>query len=236
MSELLTAVEFASDSYMGSTGSSPSEAVQLAIDLAEGDVSAALGYAVDDDGTPTFVSHQDTEEHPWPWPNRAMKLQRPRIITIDSVYALHDTGDCDCEWTQLDACAFIFDARRGIVHFRSCEWVSRCWASCTCPERVRVTYTTGWTAAQVAATTPLGQRLRLAISLQARHYLNLTNFWTAGSTALKSLSTMGHSQTFDFVRSAVGLKFGQSLLCQNAADILNPLMSERKGPIMIRGH
>lgn len=236
MSELLTLAEFQSAAYMGSTGTATSEAAQLAIDLAEGDISSALGYPVDDDGTPTFVSHQTTEEWPWPWPNRAMKLRRPRIITVDSVYALHDTGDCDCEWTSLSACAFIFNADKGVVHFRSCEWVCQCWAQCTCPERVRVTYTSGWTAAQVLSTTPLGQRLRLAIALQARHYLNLTDFWTAGSVALKSLSTMGHSQAFDFVRSSVGKQLGQSVLCQNAADILTPLIPTRGGPVMIRGH
>lgn len=234
MSTLLTIDEFKSDSYMGSTGTKPSSAVQVAIDMAEGDVSRALGFPVDDDGTPTFIAHQFTEEHKWPRPNRPLMLDSPRVISLDTIYARHDLGDCDCEWTDLTACGFIHDARRGIVKFRTCERASSCWIYCGCPERVQVTYTAGFTAAQVATTTPAGRRLRLAIALQARAHLELQDFYTEGNAAVSSYSSLGYSEKREFERSARGRKMGLSALSQAAADVLGPLVVKRGGGIVAR--
>jgi len=234
MSTLLTIDEFASDSYMGSTGTKPSNAVQVAIDIAETEVSEALGFPAGDDGTPTFISGEFTEEHPWPVPNRPLMLNSPRIITLDTVYARHDLGDCDCEWDDLTACGFIHDAKVGIVRFRTCARASSCWIYCGCPQRVQVTYTAGFTAAEVLPATPTGRRLRLAIALQARSHLELQDFYTDGNVAIKSYSSLRYSETREFTRSASGRKFGLSILSQAAADVLGPLVVDRGGAVMLR--
>lgn len=231
---LLTLDEFASEYYMGSTGTKPANAVQVAIEIAETEISEALGFPVDGDGAPTFISGEFTEEHPWPVPNRPLLLNSPRIVSLDTVYARHDLGTCDCEWTDLTACGFINDARTGIVKFRTCARAASCWIYCGCPQRVQVTYTAGFTAAQVAATTATGRRLRLAIALQARAHLELQDFYTEGNTAVSSYSSLGYSEKREFVRSARGRKFGLSMLSQAAADVLEPLVIERGGAIMLR--
>lgn len=236
MSDLLTLDQYKSDYYMQSTGTMPEEAVQVAIDMAEGAISAALGYPMADDGSPTFVAYQDTEEWPWPWPNRAITLMRPRIIAVDSVLALHDYYDCDCDWTELTGCAFVYDARLAVIKVRSCEQASSCWHSCDCPHRVRVAYTSGFAAADVVDTTPLGRRLRMAIALQAASLMRNMDHYTEGTVAIKSWSSLGYSETRDLLRSAAGTKLGQSILSQQAADLLNPLLIRRKGPVIIRGH
>lgn len=234
MSTLLTAVEYASDSYMDSTGTIPANAVQVAIDMAETDVSEALGFPVDGDGSPTFIAHQFTEEYPWPHPIRPLMLGSPRVISLDTVYARHDLGDCDCEWTDLTGCGFIHDARKGIILFRSCEWASSCWTCCRCPERVQVTYTAGFTAAQVAATTPTGRRLRLAIALRARALMDLQDHYGEGNVAVSSYSSLGYSERREFQRSALGRKLGLSVLDQASADVLRPLVVDRGGGVMLR--
>lgn len=235
MSTLLTIGEFASDAYLGGTGTKASNAVQLAIDVAEGDISDALGFPTDD-GVPTFIAHEFTEEHPWPIPNRPVMLRRPRTISVDETLARHDLGTCDCEWTDLTACAFVHDARRSIVRFRTCERASSCWIYCGCPQRVQITYTAGFTAAQVDAATPTGQRIRLAIALQARALLDLQDFYTEGNAAVSSFSSLGYSEKREFVRTARGRKMGLSALSQAASDILEPLLVRRKGGIVLRGH
>jgi hypothetical protein len=234
MSTLLTIGEFASDSYMGSTGTKPANAVQVAIDMAESDVSIALGFPIDDDGSPAFISAEFTEEHKWPIPNRPLLLNSPRIISLDTIYARHDLGTCDCEWTDLTACGFIHNAKVGIVKFRTCERAASCWVYCGCPQRVQVTYTAGFTAAEVADTTPTGRRLRLAIALQARALLELQDFYTDGNVAISSWSSLGYSEKREFTRSARGKKMGLSILSQAAANVLEPLVVKRGGAVMLR--
>ncbi len=235
MSTLLTVAEFVSGSYFGGTGTKPTDAVQLAIDVAEGDISTALGFPTDD-GAPTFIAQSFTEDYPWPVTNRPVMLEHPRVISVDTVYARHDLGTCDCEWTDLTACAFIHDAKRGIVRFRTCERASSCWIYCGCPRRVQITYTAGFTAAQVAATTATGKRLRLAIGLQARAIMELQDFYTDGGVAVGSYSSLGYSENREFQRTATGRKMGLSGLSQAAADVLEPLIVRRKGGVMLRGH
>ena len=230
----MTPAEFASDSYMGSTGTKPANAVQVAIDMAESDVSEALGFPLDSDGSYTFVAHQFVEEHRWPRPGRPLMLEAPRIITVDEVLALHDLGDCDCEWTELTACAFIYDALQGMVKFRYCERCASCWTRCSCPARVRVTYTAGFAASDVTADTPAGRKLRMAIALQARAHLDLMDFNTDGNVAIESYSSLGYSEKRAFGRTATGRAMGQSILSQAAADMLDSLIVKRGGGIMLR--
>lgn len=232
MSTLLTPAEYASDYYMGSTGTVPANAVQVAIDIAEGHISTALGYPIDDtDGTPTFINNTFTEEWPSQWPPRPMQLQVPRIISITSVTALHELG-CDCEWTEISGCAFIYDAKHSVVQWRSCTTVAGCYRSCRCPKRLCFVYVAGFTAAQVADSTPLGRTLRLAISLEARAFMNLQDHDSDGDVAVKSYSSLGYSETRDFVRSAAGRRLGLGILSQRAADMITPYCV--KTPVFIR--
>lgn len=234
MSTLLTPAEYASDSYMGSTGTVPANAVQVAIDIAEGHLSDALGYAVDDtDGTPTFIATQFTEEWPTQWPPRTHQLLKPRIITIDTVTALHAL-DCDCEWTELTECAVVYDAKHSVVQWQACTAVGGCYRSCSCPRRIRYVYTAGFTAAQVADTTPLGRTLRLAIALEARAFMNLQDHDSDGDVAVKSWSSLGYSETRDFTRSASGRRLGLGILSQRAADLIAPYCV--KTPVFIRSN
>jgi len=235
MSAVLTIEEFTSGAYLGGTGTKPSSAVQVAIDIAEGDVSTALGFPTDD-GAPTFIEQSFTEEHPWSVPVRPVMLNQPRIISVDTVLARHDLGTCDCEWEDLTACAFVHNAKFGIVRFRTCERASSCWVYCGCPRRVQVTYTAGFTAAQMDAATPTGRRIRRAIALQARALLELQSFWTEGNAAVKSYSSLGYSESRDFVRTVRGRRMGLSALSQAAADVLESLFVRRKAGVMLRGH
>jgi len=227
MSTLLTIDEFASDYYMQSTGTVPSNAVQAAIDVAEGDISDALGYPVDaNDGTPTFIATQVVETHRWPTPNRPMYLIRPRLISLDSVVAQHAL-ECDCEWTEVTECAFIHEALTSSIKFVVCNRAAGCYSACSCPAQIQVTYTSGFTAAQVLPATPLGRRLRQAIALQALTLIHDKDFYTDGGAAVGSFSSTGYSENRDFVRTAMGQRLGMGLLSEVAARQLGPLMIRR---------
>lgn len=227
LSTLLTIEEFASDYYMQSTGTIPSHAVQAAINVAEGDISNALGYPVDaNDGTPTFIATQVVETHRWPVPNRPMYLIRPRLISLDSVVAMHAL-ECDCDWTEITECAFIHEALTSAIKFVICNRAAGCYSACSCPAQIQITYTSGFTEAQVLPATPLGQRLRQAIALQALTLIHDKDFYTDGGAAVKSYSSMGYSESRDFVRTAMGQRLGLGLLSEGAARQLGPLMIRR---------
>lgn len=230
MSTVLSVAEYVT--IMGSTGTVPAGAAQLAIDIAEGDVSAALGFPIDEaTGAPTFIESTWIEQHKWPVPNRPLQLRRPRVISLTTVTALHDIT-CDCEWTEVTECGFIYDAKEGIVKFKVCNRAANCWTSCSCPTRIQVTYLAGFTAAQVADGTPLHSRLQLAIALQATDQMQLFDHYTDGGVTVKSYSSLGYSETRELALTARGKKMGMGMLNQRAASLLNPLIT--RGAIMLR--
>lgn len=237
MSVLLTPAEFASDSYMQSTGTIPSNAVQVAIDIAEGQVSTALGFPVDD-GAPTFLSMSRTETYKWPHTGIPLQLRVPRLQSVTSVSTLHDQGSCDCTWTTLtDACAYILDARSSLIYVRQCGresscYCTRCARGCS-PHRVQVTYVAGFTAAEVAATTETGRRLRLAIALTAREIINLQDFWTEGAAPVKSFGSLGYNESRELNITALGNSLGKGWLPQHAANLLEPLLVETTEQVIV---
>jgi hypothetical protein len=219
MPTLLTVEEFGSDSYMQSTYDIPVNAIEAAIDVAEGDISQALGYPVDaNDGTPTFINTY---------------LERPRLISLDTVVARHGL-ECDCDWTDVTECAFIYDTLTSAIKFQICNRAAGCYNACSCPQIMQVTYTSGFTAAQVLATTPLGRRLRQAIALQATELVKQKDFYTDGGAAVGSFSSTGYSENRDVVRTATGQRLGMGLLSEAAARLLAPLMIRRA--VVLRSH
>lgn len=234
MSTILTVAEFISDHYMRDSGDASQHAIQVAIDIAEGRISEALGYPVDAGlGIPTLTSQQWTESHPWPSPNRPLMLDRPRLISVDTVTALHDVT-CDCTWTEVTECALVHQALESIIVFKICNRAASCWTACSCPHRIQVAYTAGFTAAQVAATAPIGRTLRLAIALVARDILQLQDYHTDGGAPVKSFSSLGYSESRDYQRTATGLRLGLGILAEQAATMIRPLMVDRGGAIILR--
>ena len=233
MGVILTADEFMSPSYMGTHNSATPEALNVAINTAEGSISEVLGYPMVD-GDPTLLSRSWTEDYRWPPGGRPIKLLRPRVASVDTVLTLHDIGDCDCVWTELTGCAFL-DPTSNEVRFRSCDWAASCWVQCSCPHTVRVTYTAGFTTAEVAATTSLGQRLRMAVSLLAKEHLELLDFHSEGVAPVKSFGSMGYSESRDVTRTEVGKRLGKGWLAEQAANLIQPLLNKTK-VVVLRGH
>jgi hypothetical protein len=219
---------------MQSTYDIPVNAVEAAIDVAEGDISQALGYPVDaNDGTPTFINTQVVETMRWPVPNRPVYLERPRLISLDTVVARHGL-ECDCDWTDVTECAFIYDTLTSAIKFQICNRAAGCYNACSCPQIMQGTYTSGFTAAQVLGTTPLGRRLRQAIALQATELIKQKDFYTDGAAAVGSFSSTGYSESRDVVRTATGQRLGMGLLSEAAARLLAPLMIKRA--VVLRSH
>lgn len=179
---LTTPAEFST--WNGGTGVYRSSAVTDALVLAE----AKVGEWVNTGLTPTeFI-----EEYPWPVEDNKIQLNKVRLITVDSVEALYSNGDCT--WGTSSECNTIFDARHSIIRLRD---PYRWWCSNQrCPERMRVTYTAGFTAAQALAGTEIGTVLRSGIFSAALGFLQMSIGLNArGDVFIPSYSAAGYSES-----------------------------------------
>lgn len=189
MPDIVSVADFTAYSG-GSTGSYTETQVETALDIAEWLAEEFLNTPL----TPT----QQTEEHPWPW-QKPLQLKKRRIITIDTVTALHYL-DCDCEWVDTAECAVIFDALQGIINPVACSAFPCCtangqWRGCTCPARVRVVYTAGFPAGYF--TGKVGSVFTMAICQIAKYILpDITNLTAEGEKMIKSWSSMDYSESY----------------------------------------
>lgn len=205
-------------SYHGGSGVYRAQAVTDAMKLAEGDVRNWIGCGV--------VPTTETEEIPWPTDDGKVMLRKVRLISIQSVTALHSL-DCSCEWQEATDCAVILNARQSIIQMVDCNGVgNRCWP-CRCPRRARVTYTHGFTAAESAADTMDGIALRSAIMVDAVGILQANiGLGMSGSANIGSFSSAGYSESRNFnERSGANERINP--LIQEAKEIARRLMIRR---------
>lgn len=187
---LTTESEFSS--FHGGTGIYRSQAISDALVMAE---AAVEGWVE----TP-LTSTQTSEEVPWPVDDGQIRLKRVRLITIDSVTALHNL-DCDCEWQEITDCGVILNARFSDIRVVDCFGaLGRCYpSSCRCPKRVRVVYTAGFTAAESNNDTKDGRLLRSAVFTAAVGFLQSSIGLDAmGNRTVGSWSSAGYSESSQF--------------------------------------
>jgi len=186
---LTSASEFSA--YQGGTGSYRTQDVINALLLAENQVATWLNSAVE----PTTI----TDEVPWPVTDGKIMLKKQRLISVQSVTALHNLS-CTCAWETVSDCAVVLDSEQGIIEVVHCGGPSNiCWPCGVCPQRVQIAYTYGFTVAQSDATTPEGMTLRAAIFMAALGYLRSGIGWSSqGNQRITSWSSAGYSESRDF--------------------------------------
>lgn len=208
---LTSASEF--QQYEGGTGNYRSQAVTDALILAEGKVEEWLNTAV----VPTTA----TEEYPWPIDDGRLMLRKVRLISLGTITGLH-SPNCSCVWQEISDCAFIYNARQSIISVVDCQGVAgRCWP-CRCPQRVRVTYTYGFTATEAAADTKDGRTLRSGIFAAAVGFLQSgIGLGASGNQNIGSFSSAGYSESRNFNERS------------GAEELVNPMIQQAKE--MVRG-
>lgn len=214
----------------GATGSYTTTQVQTALDIAEWISEDFLNTPL----TPT----QQTEEYPWPF-LKALQLKKRRIITIDSVTALHYL-DCDCSWTETTECAVIFDALNGIINPIACGAFPCCtaggqWCGCVCPARIRVVYTAGFPSGYFTSSK-VGVTFSFAISQITKYILpQSTSILAEGDKTITSWSSMDYSEGIKEVPEWVRAISGSPLVKQ-ALNLLGMIKKKRFIGITGRGH
>lgn len=219
MSDVVTVSDFLT--YCGdSTGSYSETQVQLALDIAEWIAEEFLNTPL----TPT----QQTEEYPWPV-FKELQLKKRRIITIDVVTALHQL-DCDCEWTEGEECAAVYDALQSIIYVSNCATFFCCtrgkWCGCECPARVRIVYTAGFPVGYFTGTK-VGSVLKMAVCQVAKWVLpEVTSLTSEGEKNLRSWSSMDYSESYAEVATWVGKISGDPRV-QQALNLLGMIKKKR---------
>lgn len=209
-------------------GSYTDAQIQRALDIAEWLAEEFLCTPL----TPT----QQTEEYPWPF-MQSLQLRKRRIITVDTVLALH-TLDCNCEWDSVTECAVILNALQGIINPIACGSFPCCtnnglWCGCVCPARIRVTYTAGFSAT-FFTDSKVGKATRHALAMIAKYLLpEITSLTPSGAKIIKSWSSMDYSESLG--ASASWMTDTNPLLVA-AYDILSTLKKKRFLGITGRGH
>jgi len=156
---LTTTDEFVA--WNGGSGIYRPQAVADALVMAEGTVATWLNTAL--------VPTEFVDEFDWPVDDNRMYLRKLRLISITSIEALYSNGDCT--WQTSEECSTILNARMSIIRIRD-PW--RRWCSGQrCPERMRVTYQAGFTAAQSDDETIDGVNLRAVIFNAALGHLQM---------------------------------------------------------------
>ncbi len=114
---------------------------QTAYAIAEGQAAQEIGTFIQ----PTVVTGT------YSWPMGVLKLDHDRIISLNSVVAIHDAG-CDCadNSVEISGCAWIKSIEAGIIDVRECgNTVKASCTGCGCgqggagPFQVRVVYQAG---------------------------------------------------------------------------------------------
>jgi len=144
----------------------------IALTITEDAMQGLLGTAL----CPT----EETERFTWPgyqiWRagEHPIQLSKDRIISVDTVTTYHEDG-CDCETTTYTGCSYIKDADAGIIEIRDDCWADDC-AGCHCgcsgAFMTDITYTHGFTAAEMASTTSDGRTIRFWIAQWAQEVFN----------------------------------------------------------------
>lgn len=213
----------------GDVGGYTSAQITTALNIAEWLAQNFLNTSL----TPT----QETEEYPWPF-LKALQLKKRRIITIDSVTALH-LIDCDCSWTSTTECAVIFDALMGIINPIACGAFPCCtsggqWCGCVCPARIRVVYTAGFPSGYF--TGGVGAVFTMAVCQIAKYILpQITTILSEGDKTITSWSSMDYSESMKEVTEWIRAWSGDPRVVQ-ALNLLRKIKGYRFVGITGRGH
>lgn len=227
MTSLMTPAEI---NDCGGTGTFSTSQWQLAIDMAEFDISDALDTFL----TPTTV----TEEYLWPGDNGKLLLNYNHVISLTSLTAKHSLL-YDCTWVQDAECGVILDSELGWIQAVAKNFsLSKCNCSgsgmgMVVPDRLLITYNAGYTAAEAAAGTATGKALRMAICMRAREwisYISQGSDWQ-GNFAIASWSSMDYSERREYGAKISAL--GPGPLSMEASRILGRL--RRYTAIHLRG-
>lgn len=206
---LFTAADF--NSYQGGTGVLTNGQVETAIAQAEIMVGSWLSTGL----VPTTV----TEEHPYPIDDNKITLNKVRLISVGTITTLHGP-DCNCVHTEVTGCAAILNARQSIIQIQSCTGaIVGCFAHCRCPQRVRITYTYGFTAAETT-NTMVGESLKAAVFSVALGLIQTSiGMASQGNAAITSWSSVGYSESRQMNESG-GFNELRSPLVQGAQEQL----------------
>jgi len=210
------------------TGTATATQADIAITIAEDAIAAFLNTAL----CPTQIT--EPERHTWPgyqlWRRGPMplQLQKDRIITVDLVTTIHEDDKCGCETSSYTGCHYIKDAATGIIEVNDDCWAGAC-ECCTCSEEafmVDITYTYGFTAAQMASTTSDGRTVRFWIAQWAMEILNaLMGLPSAITTSgVIQWASMNYSERLASVTNTI---FGSSPLANAMASGLRRLGIKR---------
>ena len=105
--------------------------------------------------------------------------------------------------------------------------VGKCFGACRCPQRVRVTYTAGFTVAQALDTTPDGMKLHAGVYNAALAHLQTTIGLDAmGDRAVGSWSSAGYSESSQFNERS-GAEEMIHPLTQQAKNLVRKLVVKR---------
>lgn len=170
--------------FNGGSGIYRPSAVSDALVLAEGEVEKWLSTPT----TPqTFV-----DEFDWPVDQNRMYLRKVRVLSITGVTGLRSDGQGN--WQTSSELYTILDYKQSIIRFMD---PMRYWcASGGCPERLRVTYVAGFSAAESATTTKDGVRLRAVIFNAALAFLQTgIGLNTQGNNFISSYTAAGYSES-----------------------------------------
>jgi hypothetical protein len=215
--------------YGLTTGTATSTQVDIAASIAEDAIEAFLNTAL----CPT----EATEKHTWPGPQlwrqgpRPLQLTKDRIISVDTVTTIHEEDKCDCETETYTGCSYIKDADTGIIEVVDDCWAGCCAECCTCSEgafQVEVTYTYGFTAAQMGSDTSDGRTVRFWIAQWTEEILDamLGNPSAVTAAGVIQWSSMNYSERLA-VEVVKDTMFGTSSKANAMASSLRRLGKKR---------
>lgn len=170
-----------------------------------------------------LVAETVTGTYNWPAYGSRMRLEYGWVQSVGSVTVIHEAG-CSCETVELTGCAFMIDARNGVIDLRSCgnllQWSC---ATCTCAAaggglvQTRVAYTVGLPTGAWFDTRIL-QALTIAADLALEQVIDPSGAEGGpGDAGVEQFATKGYSERRrPLQRSA----FGVSARANYAANLI----------------
>lgn len=199
----------------------------IAVSIAEDSIEAFLNTAL----CPTELEERFT----WPgyqiWRRgpRPLQLSKNRIITVDLVTTYHEEDKCNCTTNTYTGCSWVKEADSSIIEIvDDCWTVDCCACSCACEEAFMtdITYTYGFTAAQLAADTSDGRTVRLWVARWAQEVFNamIGDPSAVISSGIIQWSSMNYSERLALVKDTI---FGNTPLANAMAAGLRRLRIKR---------
>ena len=143
---------------------------------------ATIAVSITEDAFEGFLNtalcpSEFTERFTWPGWNiwrqgeHPIQLSKDRIISVDTITTYHEENKCDCETNTYTGCSYIKDANSGIIEVHDQCWAADCGGcGCSCSRAFMtdITYTYGFTVAQLADDTSDGRTVRFWVAQWAQ--------------------------------------------------------------------